>query len=100
MEFKLNQERNYEFRKRLDCIHQTNRRNPVLKPGKNEIEVSAGWSLYICQNPSPVLLNAAKDLQDYFFTSMNVSLLMKKSDNLSELAKTGHNCIILADKTN
>ena len=95
----MNQERNYEFRKRLDCIHQTNRRNPVLKPGKNEIEVSAGWSLYICQNPSPVLLNAAKDLQDYFFTSMNVSLLMKKSDNLSELAKTGHNCIILADKT-
>jgi hypothetical protein len=99
MEFKLNQERNYEFRKRLDCPHQANRRNFALKPGKNEIAASDGWSIYICQNPSAALLNAAKDLQDYFFTSMNVSLLLKKADNLSELAETGRNCIILADKS-
>lgn len=98
MNFISAREINYQFRERLNTVHLSDRRDSSLKPEKNEIAVKDGWSICICADPSPVLLNAAKDLQDYFFTSMNVSVLLKKSSKLSDIAAKEKDCIILADK--
>ncbi|OGV55603.1 MAG: hypothetical protein A2017_14720 [Lentisphaerae bacterium GWF2_44_16] len=87
-------ERNYEFRDRLNKVHKADRRDYNVTPGKNDIAVENGWSIIISKKASDVIINAAKDLQDYFFTSMNVSVLLKKAASVKE----EKNCIVLATK--
>ncbi len=89
-------ERKYGFRQFLNTVHQTDSRNHSVKPGKNEIEVEDGWKIIISRKASILLEKAAKDLQDYFFTSMNVSVLLKKTDSISKI--TEKKCIILGTK--
>lgn len=92
-------ERKYEFRKRLNEVHKPNRRDHALQPKASEAAVGRSWSIVISESASPVLTQAAKDLQDYFFTSMNESLLLVKTDNIAEAAGSGSQVIVLAEKT-
>lgn len=84
----MNIERQYAFRDYLNTVHRPDRRDTSIRPGKNEIFVEDGWTILLEKNASPLLLKTAKDLQDYFFTSMNVSVLLKKGERISVREKT------------
>lgn len=91
-------ERAYEFRKCLNVVHAAGRRDKTVRPGAGEMEIEDGWTLFVEKNASPVILNAAKDLQDYFFTSMDISITLKKAENLSALAVDAGKRVILGTK--
>ncbi|MBR2431967.1 MAG: hypothetical protein IKB23_03535, partial [Clostridia bacterium] len=65
---------NYEFRKRYSIVHKPDRRDMDKKCPKGMIEVDGSWCVVVPKDSDVVLMNGARDLVDYFFTSMNVSL--------------------------
>lgn len=68
-------ERNYDFRKRLAILHQP-RRSPEAEPVKeNEILIDDSWCITAASD-DPVIRRAARDLQDYFLNSMELSLTL------------------------
>ena len=73
-------ERKYEFRKFLNTVHISNRRDKSLLPYKNETEINDDWTILIDDNADNLIIKTAADLQDYFFTSMNVSVRLKKGN--------------------
>ena len=85
----------YEFRKYLTCVHEKNRRDSSVKPGVNEIEVENGWNILIDSVSSELVETTAKDLQDYFLVSMNISVPVKKIKEITDCAEQG-NSIIMA----
>lgn len=91
-------EKNYEFRKRLLEVHNTNVRDFNVLPQTGEVEVTEEWEIVISENADRVILTAAKDLQDYFFTSMDMSLRLVRSANILEEAENGVNKIVYITK--
>ena len=88
----LKKENNYEFRKRLLTIHKEGLRDYNVKPAPSDFEIVDGTLIVISANASDVILAAAKDFSDYLFTSMGVSAMLKKCDDLS---KYQNNSIVL-----
>jgi len=76
-------EQNYDFRKRLNTVHKHNRVNASLCANENETAVDNCWQIVTASDAAGYLLNVAKDLQDYLFTSMNVSVLLTKNPHNS-----------------
>nr|MBQ4320504.1 hypothetical protein [Clostridia bacterium] len=66
-------ELNYDFRKRLLEVHQPNRRDPDAVPASNQTVITDDWKIVIPVGADKVIYNAAKDLEEYLFISMNVS---------------------------
>ena len=83
-------ERNYQFRERLLEIHKKNIRNINALRKDNEFEFKDGLCIYLPVKCSDVVLTAAKDFEDYLFTSMNVSAMLKCSE-----APKGGNCLTI-----
>ena len=69
-------ERPYEFRRRLNCIHRPGRRDADLAPASDEIAIGNGWRISVAPEAGACVLQVARDLQDYLFTSMDVSALL------------------------
>ena len=65
---------NYEFRKRYSIVHRDDRRDVTKKCPEGYVEVTSEWYITLPDCASAVLRNAAKDLEDYFFVSMGVSV--------------------------
>ncbi|NLC43039.1 MAG: hypothetical protein GX783_02020 [Clostridiales bacterium] len=91
-------EKNYDFRKRMLEVHNSNVRDYDLLPQDNEVEVTEEWEIVISENSDRVILTAAKDLQDYFFTSMGLSLRLVRSDNIKEEVEKGLHKIVYVTK--
>ncbi len=90
MKNKLNtmkKEINYEFRKRYSVVHKPNRRDTDKKCPKGYTEVNAEWCITVPENADVVMMNAARDLIDYFFTSMNISLQLISECESGEYSK-------------
>lgn len=65
-------ELNYDFKKRLNTVHKKGLRTE--KPlGNDQIEVTAAWTV-VAPADDPFLQDVGRDLQDYFATSMGVSV--------------------------
>lgn len=65
-------ELNYEFRKRMLEVHKKNRR--IEKPlGEGQIEITDEWKIVVPAN-NEFLTRCGRDLEDYFFTSMNIEV--------------------------
>ena len=94
----LKKEKNYEFRRFLEKVHTPNRRDNTVVCGKNEVEITEGWAILIEENCANVILNVARDLQDYLLVSMNVSVLLKKKADLTPDLEQGSQVIILAER--
>ena len=75
-------ERNYAFRQRIDEIHRPDRRDPECRPDDGEVVIENGWRIAVPRDASSYLLGVARDLQDYLFTSMHVSTLLVRADDL------------------
>jgi hypothetical protein len=88
-------ERAYEFRKSLNCVHQSNRRDFSIKAAKNEIIIEDGWEILFDAKASELVETTAKDLQDYLFVSMNVSVMLKKVVDIAKFTDQ-KNSIIMA----
>jgi len=91
-------EKNYDFRKRLLEVHKSNIRDYNALPQVDEIEINEDWEILIPENAGRVILTAARDLQDYFFTSMGLSLRLRKSLNIKNESENGFNKIIYITK--
>ena len=65
-------EHNHDFRKRHFTLHQLGRRNMARQINGNEVAINSSWS--IGGKGGCVTENAVKDLQDYLWTSMEVSV--------------------------
>ena len=91
-------EQSYEFRRRLNQVHAGNRRNPALKPAKTEIALDAGWRIAVAATASDFMLRLTADLQDYFLTSMQLSLTIAREAELAAAARSGAKVIVLGTK--
>jgi len=91
-------ESNYQFRRRISVVHKPNRRDRAARPTAGEVWVEDGWSILVPEGATDVLMTAAKDLQDYLFTSMGVSTLLRRSAALAEAAREGERVIVLGAK--
>ena len=74
----LNTEKNYDFRKAMLEIHKKDLRDFSIKPETDEFEIKEGMRIVIDENASDVIITAAKDFADYLYTSMGISLFVKK----------------------
>ena len=73
---------NYQFRQRFSVVHSPNRRDMDKKCPKDLIEVNGKWCITVPENADAVMMNAARDLEDYFFTSMKISIrLVRESES-------------------
>lgn len=91
----MKKERPYEFRNHLDCIHEKNRRDFSIKATKNELAVKNGWEILIDYTAPELIEAVAKDLQDYFSVSMDVSVMLRKVANIADCTEQ-KNSIIMA----
>lgn len=74
----MKEEKNYDFLYRMREIHKADRRNCELEPVGGETVVDSSWVIAVKDSASEMVRKAAADLQDYLFTSMNVSIRLKK----------------------
>jgi hypothetical protein len=81
-------ERNFQFRQRLNTVHLSDRRDPQAQPKADEIVIGDGWRISLPADASEYLTGVAKDLQDYFFTSMGVSLCLSKGEGAQTIRLT------------
>lgn len=87
-------EKNWEFRKRMLCIHEKNIRDYKITADEGSLELKNGFIIDLSATDSEVILTAAKDFQDFMLTSMNVSGM------ISNMGAEDGNCIrIRIDKT-
>ncbi len=94
----LKPEPNYAFRRRIDQVHAPNRRNASASPQDNEILIDSSWRIVIPCDAALLVRNVAKDLQDYFLESMELSLpLVPQADLAASLRENSH-AIVLATK--
>lgn len=80
LEFKP--ERSYQFRQRLLTVHEKNRRDRNKLPEENQILIDNRWEILLPVNAERAVVAAAKDMQDYLFTSMSVSLKLTEYNKL------------------
>ncbi len=94
----LSKEKNYEFRRILEKIHTPDRRSADAVCTEQEIEITEEWVIVVEKGCSNVILNVAKDLQDYLLISMNVSVLLKRKADISQDLENGSKVIVLAER--
>ncbi len=71
-------ELNYDFRKRLLNVHTANRRDFDVKATAGQVEVTSDWKVLVAPDADRVILNAARDIEEYFFVSMDVAVKVEK----------------------
>jgi hypothetical protein len=89
-------ERPYEFRRRLEVVHQPDRRDLDARPDDGEVAIDAGWAIVVGRQATPLVLGVAQDLQDYLLVSMGESVLLQRVDDVAAVAHTGKQAIVLA----
>ncbi len=91
-------ELNFEFRRRLNQVHRPGRALPGQTPQSAEVVLQSGWEIIVPHDASPYLIRLAQDLQDYAFTSLGVSLLLKRLRLDGVLARAEANAIVLGTR--
>ncbi|MDD4098991.1 MAG: hypothetical protein PHC30_09485 [Lentisphaeria bacterium] len=77
---KLDTEHNYAFRRRLNQVHQPDRRNRLATPAAKETALTDDWTIVLPLEASDYLFQVAQDLQDYLAVSMNVAVKIIRLD--------------------
>ena len=62
----------YSFRKRLECVHEKDRRDPAVTCAANELEVKDGFSIVLPKGTSDFTYRVGRDFEDYLAVSMGV----------------------------
>ena len=77
-------ERNYDFRRDMLQIHPFGLREAERLPADDELVLDENTIIFIPADAGRVLRRAALDLQDYLYTSMNVSVRIRPYTNLDQ----------------
>lgn len=72
----MKSERNYEFRRKICEVHRPGRRDFEAVPGSGETVIDVSWPISLAGNADRLVLRAARDLQDYFLTAMEMPLVL------------------------
>lgn len=75
-------ERNYQFRERMMEVHRPHRRDKSIVKKDDQVEIDLEWVITIPREYDDVLMKACRDLEDYFFVSMDVSLQVAYEDEV------------------
>ncbi|MBR5140625.1 MAG: hypothetical protein IKV16_06165, partial [Clostridia bacterium] len=78
---------NYQFRQRFSIVHKNDRRDMEKKCPCGFVEVDSDWFITVPDNADVVMMNAARDLEDYFFTSMKISLKLISEGEAKDVQK-------------
>lgn len=62
----------YDFRKRLEVVHQADRRDPAAKCAVDEYEIADGFRIGIAADAGDFVYRVARDFEDYLAVSMKV----------------------------
>ena len=73
----IKNEKKYEFRKRMRCVHKENIRDFSLIPLADEVQIN-DVAIVLPENCGTVAHYAARDFQDYLYTSMQVSSILRQ----------------------
>lgn len=65
-------EKPYDFRKRLEVVHQADRRDPAAKCAADEYEIADGFRIGIAADAGDFVYRVARDFEDYLAVSMKV----------------------------
>lgn len=65
-------EEEYEFRKRLEIVHEKDRRDVAAKPAEHEFVLMDGFAIVIPDTASDFVRGVARDFEEYLSTSMHV----------------------------
>lgn len=65
-------ERPYEFRRRLECVHERGMRDPAAARGPDEFEIRDGFAIVLPPGADDLIVHAARDFEDYLRVSMDV----------------------------
>ena len=76
-------EQRFDFRNRNFVVHKPNLRVCCTENRDNMVEITNDYTIYINSNSSDAVLKAARDLQDYLYISMNVSVALKRADGIN-----------------
>ena len=76
----LQQEKNYDFKKRLLTVHKSNIRDFSIIANENDYEIKDNFKIIVPKELSVVLETGAKDFLDYLSTSMKVSASVIKGN--------------------
>ena len=66
----------YDFRKRLEIVHEEGLRDTTLSPTSDEIELKNGLALVVPAGEKGLVFRAAQDFQDYLAVSMGVAAIV------------------------
>jgi hypothetical protein len=88
-------QRPYQFRQELDQVHKPGRRDPEARADAREVVVETGWRILIHSNAGRHVVQMAKDLQDYLFESLGVSVSLERSGSLAAGLEKQERAIIL-----
>jgi len=66
----------YDFRKRLEIVHEEGLRDAALRPTTDEIELKNGLSIVVPAGEKGLVFRAAQDFQDYLAVSMGVAAIV------------------------
>ena len=80
----MRKEINYEFKKRLLKVHKENIRNYDIISEQNEIVLENGCKIILPKESNRQILTAARDFEDYLFTSMGIAAGVYKSGEKSD----------------
>lgn len=73
-------ELNYQFRRNLAEVHKPNRRDIEKNVSYSQVEIDSSWVITVPRNCDVVMMNAARDLEDYFFVSMDICVNVSYED--------------------
>src|SRR5690554_5463237 len=80
-------------------VHKPDLRDPHQIVKENEIEINVKWKIVIGETASQYMLQLAQDLQDYFLTSMNLSLQICSVESIASAINSDKHLIILSNKS-
>ena len=63
----------------MSVVHKPDRYDKTRVPSDNEVVVDSEWYITVPKDADKVLKNAARDLVDYFFTSMDAELKLVRN---------------------
>ena len=72
-------EKRYEFKKDLMQIHKPGLRDATLTPAQDEFVFTDGTVILLPADADKVITHAARDFEDFLYTSMGVSVLVSKN---------------------
>lgn len=84
---RIDLEKRFDFRKRIFEVHKPDIRDFSVAKKDTQIEITNDYVICVHTASSEAVLKAARDLQDFLFVSMNVSVALKKIDIYNEVLK-------------